>query len=380
MTEDFLLVRYGEIGTKSEPVRSRMVKILRQRISDRLEYEKIDFETVSVRQGRIIAEKIQEPAKAAEDVAELPGVSSASPAYRVEPEMQELEKSTKKFQVGETFGIETNRSGDHDFDSQDVNREVGGFVEENTGAKVDLDDPETWINFDVREDQAFTYTEKFSGPDGMPTGSGDKVAALISGGIDSPVAAHEIMKRGSDTVPIYFYNRPIAAEDHFLRFRSVVEKLRRFNPSRDWKAYKIDMQEVNEELMEIGSGRMVIHRRLMFAVAEKIAEENGLKGIVTGESLSQKSSQTAANLKVTTEALDLPVLRPLISDSKKEIVAKAREIGTYEDAKIASACSTMAPENPRTRMDMQEVRKLEEKVNFDELVEKALDSVEVIEF
>ena len=380
MNEEFLLVRYGEIGTKSEPVRSRMVKILRQRVSDRLDYEKIDFETVSVKPGRIIVEKIPEPMKAAEAIAELPGVSSASPAYRVEPEIEALKKITEKFEVGETFGIETNRSGDHSFDSRDVNREVGGFVAENTGAEVDLDDPETWINFDVRADKAFTYTEKFSGPDGMPAGSGDKVAALISGGIDSPVAAHEIMKRGSDTVPIYFYNRPIAAEDHFLRFRSVVEKLKRFNPSRDWKAYKIDMQEVNEKLMDLGSGRMVIHRRMMFALAQEIAEKEGMKGLVTGESLSQKSSQTAANLKATTETVDLPVLRPLISHSKKEIVAKAREIGTYEDAKIASACSTMAPDNPRTRMDMQEVRNLEEKVDFDELVEKAVDSVEVIEF
>ncbi len=210
-----------------------------------------------------------------------------------------MKQVTEKFEVGETFGIKTNRSGDHEFDSQDVNIEVGSFVEENKGAGVDLDEPETWINFDVREDRAYAFTRKISGPGGMPVGSGDIVAALISGGIDSPVAAHEIMKRGSDTVPIYFYNRPIAAEDHFLRFKSVVEKLQRFNPSRDWKAYKIDMNAVNEELMQVDRGRMVIHKRLMFAVAEKIAEENGLKALVTGESLSQKSSQTAANLKAT---------------------------------------------------------------------------------
>jgi len=188
------------------------------------------------------------------------------------------------------------------------------------------------------------------------------------------------MKRGSDIVPIYFYNSPVAAEDHFLRFKSVVEKLKRFNPARDWKAYKIDMSEVNPELMEIGSGRMIVHRRLMFRVAEKIADKEDLKGLVTGESLSQKSSQTASNLRVTSEAVDLPILRPLISHDKQDIVEKARKIGTYQDAKIASACSTIAPENPRTKIGIRETRNLEKEVEFDKLVETAVESIEEIKF
>lgn len=380
MDGNFLLVRYGEIGTKSEPVKSKMIKVLRQRVEDRLEYENFQYETVSVQPGRITVENPEEIDEAMEAVSEIPGVSSVSPAYRTDPDIESIKQKSMMLEIGGTFGINTNRSGDHEFDTPQVNEEIGDYIRNEKDSEVDLDDPETWVNFDIREEHAYVFERKIQGPGGIPVGTGESFAALISGGIDSPVAAHEIMKRGSDIVPIYFYNSPVAAEDHFLRFKSVVEKLKSFNPSRHWKAYKIDMSEVNPELINVGSGRMILHRRLMFRVAEKIANKENLKGLVTGESLSQKSSQTASNLRVTSEAVDLPILRPLISHDKKDIVEKAKEIGTYQDAKIASACSTMAPEDPRTKIGMRETRNLEKEVKFEELVETALESIEEIDF
>ena len=369
---DHLLVRYGDIGTKSAAVRGKMVKILRQRIEDRLEYEDEEYGSVTDMPGRIIVKDARPGA--AESVSELPGVASVSPVREIDPDMESMKEAGKDVEVGGSFGVDTNRSGQHEFDSMDVNREVGSAVEEASGAEVDLDDPDTWIKFDVRDEKAFMYTENFEGPSGLPVGAADPLGALISGGIDSPVAAYEVMKRGSDITPVYFYNKPVAAGDHLMRFKASVEKLKRFHPSKDWEAYIVDMEEVNEEIMEIGRGRMLLHRYLMFRIAEKIAEQENLEGIVTGEALSQKSSQTSSNMRNTSSATDLPIHRPLLTSGKAEITEKARELGTFEEASIDSACRTMAPESPATRMSRRDFENLKKRIDVEELVEKALES------
>lgn len=369
---DHLLVRYGDIGTKSAPVRGKMLKVLRQRVEDRLEYEEEKYGSVTNITGRIIVKDIRP--EAARHLAELPGVTSVSPVKELDAEIKDLKQAAKNVEVGESFGVDTNRSGEHDFSSMEVNREVGAAVEEASGAEVDLDDPETWIKFDIRGEEAFMYTESFDGPSGIPAGSSGSLAALISGGIDSPVAAYEAMTRGSDIVPIYFYNKPIAAGDHLMRFKSSASKLKRFHPSKDWEAYIVDMDEVNEEIMDIGRGRMLLHRYIMFKIAEKICEAENLDGIVTGEALSQKSSQTSSNMRNTSSATDLPIHRPLLTRGKAEITEKARELGTFEDASIDSACRTMAPESPATRMSSSDFERLKQRVDIKELVEKAFQN------
>lgn len=370
-----VLVRYGEIGTKAEPVRVKMISILRQRVQDRLEYEGLDFEKVGKDSGRIIVET-ENAEEAAEMIAELPGVVSASPAVVTQPEIEAMKKASKGFKVGETFGIAANRSGEHGFDSRDVQRELGSFVEERTGADVDLDNPDTLLEVDVRRDKAYLFKDRFDGPNGLPVEAGDSLAALVSGGIDSPVAAYRVMTRGCDILPVYFYNKPIAAEDHLLRLKAVLKKLQRFHPSKKWEYYVIDMEEVNKELMEVGRGRMLLHRRLMFLVSEKIAEREELKGLVTGESIGQKSSQTPSSLELTSSVADKPIFRPLVAQDKNSITEEARSIRTFEEAEVASACRAMAPENPATSMSEEDLEKLEEKVGLDSLVETALESSE----
>lgn len=371
-----LVVRYGEIGSKSRKVRSQMEQVLRQRVEDRLEYEEIEYGKVSLFPSRIIV-NTGEAEKVAEKLAELPGVSSVSPAIETDPEMQSLKEAGAELEIGGSFGVETNRSGSHEFDSRDVNREVGSYIMQEFDTEVDLDDPDTWVRIDLRNDVAFVYSEKFEGPDGFPVGSQGEVAALISGGIDSPVAAYEIMTRGADITPVYFYNRPIAAEDHLLRFESSLKELERINPGKKWSYFVVDMQRINEKLMEeIGSGRMVVHRRLMFRIAERLAEKEGLKGIVTGESMGQKSSQTPRNLEATTEAVSKPIFRPLLTRSKSEISKAARERGTMENASIESACTSLSPEQPSTEIKDSDLERLEEKLDIERLVEEAVENTE----
>ncbi|QKQ98302.1 tRNA 4-thiouridine(8) synthase ThiI [Candidatus Nanohaloarchaea archaeon] len=364
-----VLIRYGEIGTKSRPVQGKMLNALRQRVQDKLEYEEIDFQKVSLGNGRIIV-KTDNAEKAVEKMKNLPGVVSASPALKVNSEIEEMKEASENFEYGETFGIDATTSNT-ELSTLDINRELGGHVEEFTGSPVDLDNPETWLKVEVRGDDSFLFTTTVSGPGGLPVGTQDEYLSLISGGIDSPVATYKMMKSGADITPIYFYNRPIAAEDHLIRFEAVLQKLKEYHPGKKWNYYIVDMDEVNKELMGIEKGRMVVHRKIMFKVAEKIAEKEGLRGLVTGESLGQKSSQTARNLENTTREIEKPLMRPLLTESKNEITAKAREIGTFELSEINSACRSLAPDSPSTDLKEDQLQELEEKVDIEELVEKA---------
>lgn len=372
------VARYGEIGTKSNRVQNVMVSTLRQRIEDRLEYEEIEYEKVSNKEGRIVAET-HEAEKTAQIISNIPGVKTVSPVVKTQSEMEAIKEASEFFDCGETFGVRPN-TGHTEMSSRDIGEKIGAYFESLTGAEVDLDNPETELGVDVRQKEAYIFTEKLQGPGGFPVGTQGRYGALISGGIDSPVAAYEMMTRGAEVLPIYFYNKPIAAEDHLMRFMASVRKLKRFNPARDWKAYIVDMKEVNEELLELGRGRMVIHRKIMLRVAEKIAEEENLNGLVTGESLGQKSSQTNWNMEITSKAVDIPLMRPLLTEDKNSISNKARGIATFEEAEIDSACRSLSPENPATKLSEDDLEELESKINLDELVQKALESRKVEEF
>lgn len=376
---EHVLVRYGELVTKSSKVSSDMEKVLRQRIEDRLVYDDYDFDSVSTVSSRIICNGVGSPYDVAEAVSEIPGVASSSPVYKTQPELKKIKEAVESLDIGDTFGIDANSVKDS-LGSQKLEKELGSHVLKLGEYEVNLDNPDTWINIDLRHEEAYIYTQKFEGPQGFPVGTGDSFAALISGGMDSPVAAYEVMKRGSDIVPIYFYNKPIAAEDHLIRFMNVIKKLKRMNPSKDWKAYIVDMKEVNEELLDkLGGGRMLVHRRIMFRIAEEIFDRENLSGIVTGESLGQKSSQTGANLEVTSKAVQTSVVRPLLTENKHDIVEKARNLGTFEEAKIDSACQTIAPESPATKLSEREINAMENKIDLENLVEKTVNKTYIKE-
>lgn len=373
---DSVIVRYGEIGTKSAYVQDKMRQLLRQRIADRLEYEEIDFEKVATAPGRM---KITGCGREAiKPVSELPGVTSVSPVIETKPEIQSIKQAAKKFDYGDSFGVKANRSGQHKFDSQDICRELGSYIEELTGAEVDLDDPDTWFEVDLRRETAYVFIERVKGPGGLPVGSQDSMMALISGGIDSPVAAYRLMLRGADITPIYFYNKPIAAEDHLIRVERSVKRLKRYNPSKNWEMYQVDMESINQKLLEYDRGRMVAQRVIMFKIAEKLAEADGLNGLITGESLGQKSTQTTSNLSLTSSQINLPVHRPLIGYNKDNIVKLAKQVGNFEEAKIDSACSTIAPDNPATSLDRAELQKILSEIDAEDEIRNAVDSAKKV--
>ena len=376
---DTVVVRYsGEIGTKSSAVQRRMER----RLADELEALFADRDVpgeVELHPTRPLVRVGSSAAatEAAEAAADVFGVVSASPARSVPPEfdaiLDALAEAGRACYDGGSFAVSARRAGtDYPFTSHDVEVEGGAVVyeavEDRFEPEVDLEEPDLTFGVEVRPEEAFVYTETFDGPGGLPLGSQGPLVALVSGGIDSPVAAYEVMRRGSPVIPAYLELGEFGGPDHEARAMETVATLGRYAPGRDLGVWRVPAGEDLVDFAEsVESGRMLVFRRYMFAVAEQVAEREGAHGIVTGEALGQKSSQTVQNLAVTSAATSLPIHRPLLAMDKAAIVERAREIGTFADSTIPAGCNRLAPSRPETSGTLVGVEALEP----DDLQERA---------
>ncbi|HXC62317.1 MAG TPA: tRNA uracil 4-sulfurtransferase ThiI, partial [Nitrospiria bacterium] len=204
--------------------------------------------------------------------------------------------------------------------SQEINREIGAAVQQRYGFPVNLENPELTIYIELLPEEAFFYTEKFAGPGGLPVGISGRVAALISGGIDSPVAAHRMMKRGCQVVFVHFHSYPYLNKTSQEKVTELVQHLTRYQYAS--QLYLVPFGEMQREVV-LGAPaplRVVLYRRLMMRIAQELAGWAKAKALVTGESLGQVASQTLENLLVIEEASEIPILRPLIGMDKNEII------------------------------------------------------------
>jgi thiamine biosynthesis protein ThiI len=359
---DAVLVRHGDVGVKSSAVQAGMERRLRDNLAAMLDDRGVDGD-VEREWGRVIV-RTADPDAAADAAADTFGVVSASPAISVPADLQAIrdalaDAAREHYDAG-AFAVDARRAGEHDFDSHDVNREGGDAVwdavEPAFEPAVDLDDPDITFSVEVRHEEAFVFLEKRDGPGGLPLGSQDPLVALVSGGIDSPVAAWDVMKRGSPVVPLYLDLGPFGGPDHRARAEETARRLADFAPNFDLRLHVAPAGDAVQRLAEeTGRTRMLSYRRFMYRVAEHVAEDAGAVGIVTGEALGQKSSQTAANFAVVDRATDLPVHRPLFTLDKQEIIARARDLETYRDSTIEVGCNKLAPSQPLTAAPLESV-------------------------
>lgn len=359
---DAVLVRHGDVGVKSSAVQAGMERQLRDNVAALLADRGVDGD-VEREWGRVIV-RTDDPEAATDAATDAFGVVSASPAITVPATMPAirgaLAQTAREHYDGGTYAVDARRTGDHEFTSHDVNREGGDAVwyavEHDVDPEVDLDDPDVTFYVEVRDEEAFVFVEKRDGPGGLPLGSQEPMVALVSGGIDSPVAAWRAMKRGSPVVPLYLDLGPFGGPDHRARAEETASKLAAYAPNHDLALRVAPAGDAVQRLAEeTGRTRMLSYRRFMYRVAEHVAEDVGAAGIVTGESLGQKSSQTAANLAAVDRATDLPVHRPLFTLDKQEIIARARDIGTYRDSTIDVGCNRLAPGQPATAAPLDAV-------------------------
>jgi len=359
---DCVVVRYGGLGIKGPSVRRRMEERLRENVAAGLSAQGLGG-SVERRSGRLLA-RGTDPDDAADAAAELPGVVSASPAREVAPEPDAICEALVEVARERTFGsyaVRANRArDDHPFTSPELERAGGTAVGEAVDAEVDLEDPDATLEADVRPDRAFVFAERREGPGGLPVGSQAPLVALVSGGIDSPVAAFEAMRRGAPVVPVYVDLGAYGGVDHRARAVAACERLAERAPAHDCRPYAVEGGDTVEYLAaSVDRGRMLSLRRYFFAVAATVAGFEDAAGVVTGEALGQKSSQTGRNLRVTSAAVDLPVHRPLLSMDKPDVTERARELGTYEAAEIEAGCNRLVPDDPETSGRLEGLSRVE---------------------
>ena len=366
---DTVVVRYGDASIKSHSVQvsmeKRLVGNLRALLADR------DISASVQRQWtRPLIRLVDEStAEAALDAAtDAFGVVNASAAVTVDPDLDVIVETIRELapmaydDPEKTFAVSARRSGELDFTSKDVENEGGGAVFDAVSFEptVDLDDPDVTFYAEVRDHEAYVFLEKRPGPGGLPLGTQSPVVALVSGGIDSPVAAFAMMKRGCPVIPVYVDLGDYGGPDHRARAMETVRRLTRYAPNFDLTTWVVPGGEAVDVLVDgMDRGRMLSWRRFIYAVGEAVAEETGAVGIVTGEAMGQKSSQTARNFGVTSRAVSLPVHRPLLTLDKAEITERARAIGTYRDSTIPAGCYRIAPDQVETSGTLDRLRQAE---------------------
>jgi tRNA uracil 4-sulfurtransferase len=266
--------------------------------------------------------------------------------------------------------------------SMDVERAVGKHLCALTGKKVSLTNPDLTVYIELLSKEVYYSADKVAGPGGMPVGVSGKVACLISGGIDSPVAAYRMMKRGCRALFVHFSGRPLVSRASEEKVRDLVQTLTAHE--YESRLYVVPFGEIQREIVAHAPApfRVVLYRRLMLRIAEELARREQCWGLVTGDSLGQVASQTPENLSVIQEAAELPILRPLIGMDKVEITDQAQRIGTFITSiePDQDCCSLFTPPHPSTKTRIDDIRKIERTFDIGALVKQGLDRAELSDF
>ncbi len=369
-----VLIRYGEISLKGPRSRYRMESKLAENLKDAIESLGYKLK-ISSAHGRIwicCVESEDIALKIAEKSANVMGVVSASPSYLIKfDNLDNLSLKARDFFrdriKNRRFAVRVHRVGIHNFTSKDVERIVGKLLLESCDGKVDLENPEYIAFVEVRGRSAYLFDRIIKGPGGLPIGVEGRVLALISGGIDSPVATWYAMKRGCETHMVLFN---IGGDEHVKGGIMVAKALaERWAYGYRPKLYIIDIRPIISRIALYAPEEymVILLRRYMNRLAEYLANKLNALAIVTGESLGQVASQTLNNIYVIEEAVRIPILRPLIGFDKDEIVRMAKFIGTYEySIKVPEFCP-IGTRITTTKAMLNKVKDIESKIGISEI-------------
>lgn len=384
--KELILVKYApEIFLKGLN-RGKFERKLRDNIGKKLEGIKVEFIHDSGRYF-IKTDEIEESIKR---ISKVFGISEVCLVKEVEIDLNEIEKAALEKVVqgqGKTFKINTNRANKKfELNSMEVSRKVGGYVLTNYNGdiSVDVKNPEVLINVEIRNNYAYVWSNKdvTNGAAGLPYGMNGSTMLMLSGGIDSPVAGYLMAKRGVELNCVYYHSHPYTSE----RAKDKVKELAKILASYTEKInlYIVPFTEIQMEIIDKcrEDELTIIMRRFMMRIACKIADKNGIDSVCTGESIGQVASQTMDGLIVSDDCSDRPAFRPLIAMDKTDIMDIARKIGTYETSILPyeDCCTIFVPKHPKTSPKLEPIRKEEEKLNIDELVDKAILDTELVRF
>ena len=262
--------------------------------------------------------------------------------------------------------------------SPQISAKVGGYLIEKTGARADMHNPDVVCWIKITQKNAYISTEKIPGIGGLPVGVSGKVLVMLSGGIDSPVAAWQMIKRGAKAVFIHFYSYPYTDKASLEKVIELAQILAVSNYRS--MVYLVPFAELQQVIVTGTPApfRVLLYRRMMTRIAQRVAALIDAEALVTGESLAQVASQTLTNLRTIEAIADIPILRPLIGEDKAEIIEKAQRIGTFDVSTRPhqDCCSLFVPKHPATRASLAELDEAESDLDIEALVEEALNNLE----
>lgn len=380
--KEIILVKNGELvlkGLNRNTFEDVLIKNMRRHLADLGEFK------FTKSQSTIMVDALDEGVdldEAAQRLEKVFGIAALSRAAVCEKDMKSIIETTKEYLKDElscvkTFKVEAKRS-DKKFPlkSPEICRELGGVILKNFNhLKVDVHNPEITVTVEVRDHYAFVRGNNIKGAGGMPTGTSGRAAVLISGGIDSPVAAYMMAKRGIELISVHFASPPYTSELAELKVLDLLKKVAAY--SGTITTYIVPFTEIQEAIRDFCPEEYftLVMRRIMMNISSKIAREQNCSALITGESLGQVASQTIYALGCTDCAADLPVFRPCIGMDKDEIVAISRKIDTFDTSiqPYEDCCTVFTPKHPRTRPKIADVVAAEEKIeNLDEMIKTAV--------
>ncbi|WP_409439652.1 tRNA uracil 4-sulfurtransferase ThiI [Psychromonas sp. GE-S-Ul-11] len=380
----FIVKLFPEIMMKSKPVRKRFSKMLQGNIRNVLTRHDQDIKVILEWDKIIVRSENNDPdnkAKVIHYLKSTPGIAHfLEVTESTFTDIHDIYEQTKNCfgdsLAGKTFCVRAKRIGTHDFGSNEVERYVGGGLNQHTEAlSVKLKNPEVTVNIEINEDKLFMIDQRHQGLGGFPLGTQESVLSLISGGFDSGVSSYKLLKRGS-RVHYCFFNLGGAA--HEIGVKQVAYHLwERFGASHRVKFVSVPFEPVVAEILEkVDNGQMgVVLKRMMMRAASKVADNLAIEGLVTGEALGQVSSQTLRNLSVIDQVTDTLILRPLVATDKQEIIDCARDIGTAEISETIPEYCGVISQRPTVKAVMSKIQKEESNFNMDLIDQVVADAV-----
>lgn len=380
-----ILVHWSEVGLKGRNQPEFVAHLLEniQKATKGMKVRKI-----SRRGGGFLIELGEEAAcDSLERVfGKIPGLANFMSVRRMSPDIGRLKEEIVRKLSGrsfKTFAVAANRSDKlFPLTSQEINSEVGEWVVQKTGARVNLTRPDLTVFIEASPKELLFGFEKLRGLGGLPVGSSGKAVSMLSGGIDSPIASFMMMKRGCRIVFAHFHSYPYLSRTSQEKAMLLVEALN--NYQHNSKLYLIPFGDLQKRLLLEAPLRylVVLYRRFMVRISEAIARRENAHALITGESVGQVASQTLENLGVVGSAATLPLLRPLAGMNKEEIIVEARRIGTYNISIIPDqdCCQLFVPKHPATRARLEMIERIEAALPVEELVDDTVMRAEKKEF
>lgn len=378
---DTVLIRYGELSTKGK---NRKDFINRLFHNVKAAFKDIDTLTYRKTHDRIYIDINDLSLDVVKDrLSKVFGISSFSFTKKVETNFETIQDTClqiAKESNAKTFKMITRRH-DKTFPmvSDEINRKIAGHILKNSDLKVDVHNPDLPIQIEIHSNETYITTEKIQGAGGYPTGINGKVLLMLSGGIDSPVAAYQIMKRGLKVEAIHFASPPYTSEKAKEKVMMLAEKIAQYQ--EDIKVHIINFTDLQLNIYRIAKDpyAITIMRRMMFRLAQRVANDTNCLAIGTGESIGQVASQTLESMRTINDVVSIPVIRPLVCMDKVEIINKAIELGTYEISILPyeDCCTIFDPKNPVTKPTIEKSEFFEEQFDYQTMLDTAIETQEV---